>query len=102
MILGTHPVSMGSAAGPERAALRTLARSGGVRDMERFGLGLHYRYWDALAALKEDPGEAEAQLAAAVLLGVSHWRAKWHLARACAAQGKAVPVDLRDHFVASV
>jgi hypothetical protein len=88
-----------SARGGERAALRTLARSAFVRNTARFGLGLHYRYWDALAALGEDAGEAERELAATALQGVGHWRVKWFLARACAAQGK--PVDLQGHLTGS-
>ena len=74
--------------GPEREALRQLAGSSSVRATERYGLGLHYRFWEGLASRSENPGAAEAELTAAMRLGFAHWRARWHLARACALLGK--------------
>jgi|GEM_PF-786031 len=77
-----------STQGGEREALRQLVQARSVGTTEGCGLGLYYRFWDALAALSENAAIAEQQFSAVIKLGFTHWRAKWHLARACAALGK--------------
>jgi hypothetical protein len=88
--------TIASTRGPERDALRLLARSQSVRMTEGYGMGLHYRYWEALATFGEDLALAEQEFAAVMQLGFTHWRARWYLAKACAALGKTK--EMRDHL----
>ncbi len=92
----TAEANIAAMRGPEREALRLLARSRSVRTTESYGLGLYYRFWDAIATLGEDAAFAEQEFATVIQLGFTPLRAKLYLAQACAALGKNV--ETRDHL----
>ena len=65
--------------GKEREVLCGLC--GSYNDVECFGLGLHYRFWQGLSLLRDNHYlKAVEEFRRVMDLGFTHWRLKWYLA----------------------
>ncbi|PTX98421.1 FkbM family methyltransferase [Opitutus sp. ER46] len=68
---------IGTARGEERAALLALPEA--ARSSEAFGLGLHYRLWQALVVMAGGQmSDASERFAELVQLGFPQWRGRWY------------------------
>ncbi len=86
-VLDAEKVIM-TCAGDERAVVIEMAAP--YLATEQHGLGLHYRFWRALALLGQDKVvQAGQDLVETISKGFSHWRVRWYLAHILRDGGEA-------------